>query len=140
MTGEDQKAQRAAGGPRGPRVLVIEDQPTVLDLVCEALDLMGYEPTGVATGMEGLGLFEQGTYDLVVTDLVMPGMTGWEVAAAARQRAPAMGIILMTATAMPLDPNRARRLNVTLLEKPFRLEALQEAVDYVMALPGERGV
>ncbi len=138
MSAATDPGEEGVGGLRSPRVLVIEDEPTVRDLVCEALQFMGYHATGAATGPEGLRLFERGTYEAVLTDLVMPGMTGWQVAAAVRRRAPVLGVIVMTATAASIDPEHARDLNVILLEKPFRLEALGEAVGHAVTAPGGR--
>lgn len=119
---------------RRPRVLVIEDEAGVRELVCEFLQVVGCEATGAATGAEGLTLFSRASYDLVVTDVVMPGLTGWEVVTAVRRVAPEMGIILMTGTATDVDARRAHELGLTLVRKPFRLEELQEAVEQRLTL------
>jgi len=118
--------------PRRPRVLVIDDQANIRDLVCELLRLLAFEADGAPTGAEGLALLEAGTYDLVVTDLMMPGMTGWEVAEAVRKRAPGLGVIMATASVSNLDPERVRELGLTLLPKPFQLEDLQRAVEQTL--------
>lgn len=127
-------------GARRSRVLVIDDETPVRELVCEFLRLLGNEATGVATGREGLAVFEGAAYDLVVTDLSMPGMTGWELVAAVQQCAPAVGVIMMTASATTLDADRAREAGVTLLLKPFGLQDLRDAVEHALRPLEERAV
>ena len=67
-----------ADEPRRSRVLAIDDEAASRDLVCEFPTLWGFDTDGAATGSEGLTMFDQGVYDPVVTDLMMPGLTGWE--------------------------------------------------------------
>jgi len=50
---------------------------------------------GSASGIEGLARVELDAYDLVLTDLAIPGLSGWEVVAAVRQRGPVAGVIVM---------------------------------------------
>lgn len=112
-----------------PRALVIDDDAAIRDLLCEVLGFLGFQVDAVASGVAGLALFEQRAYDLVVTDLNMPGLTGWDVVGAVRRRAPAPGLIMATGSPSDLDTERARAQAVTLLRKPFRLEELRSAVE-----------
>jgi two-component system cell cycle sensor histidine kinase/response regulator CckA len=81
---------------RRPRVLVIDDEPTTRELLCDFPAVLGYDAAGAADGAEGLALFKRGGYGLVVTDGFMPGMNGWDVVAAVRQQAPAMPMVLIS--------------------------------------------
>jgi len=63
-----------------------------------------------------------------LTDLAMPGMSGWEVAKAVRSTSAATPVILVTGSATDLDAQRADALGVTILHKPVPVEALRTAV------------
>jgi CheY-like chemotaxis protein len=78
------------------RVLVIDDEPTILELVEMFLEDPRYELTLAENGAVGLRHFESAPFDLVISDRVMPEMTGDELAAEIRSRAPEMPIILIT--------------------------------------------
>jgi len=109
---------------RRPRVLVIDHETRVRELLCNLLTVLDCEAYGAADGAEGLAVFEPGRYDLVLADVSMSGVTGWEVAQAVRRRAPTVGVILLAGSATNLDSARARQWRLTLLEKPVRLEEL----------------
>ncbi len=131
--GPEARPSPSCKAPR-PRALVIDDQAAIRDLLREILGLLGFEVDGAASGAEGLALFEQRAYDLVTTDLMMPGMTGWEVVEAIRRRAPGLGVIMVTGSASNLDTERAKEQAVTLLPKPFRLEELKGAVEQALRI------
>ncbi len=114
--------------PRRSRGLVIDDENRVRDVVCEMLHFVGWEATAAATGSEGLARLEEDPYDLVLTDLAMPGLSGWDVVTAVRRHSPAIGVIAMAATATPRETERASRLGLRLLPKPFGIEALAAAL------------
>jgi two-component system, chemotaxis family, sensor kinase CheA len=66
------------------KVLVIDDEPLVRDLVAEFLELLGHEADLAADGHEGLARFDPVVHGIVLTDFLTPGLTGLEVAAAIR--------------------------------------------------------
>jgi CheY-like chemotaxis protein len=108
-----------------PRVLLIEDDPSVRDSVHELLDYFGYQCGIAADGQTALQRFHAETWDLVITDLTLPGMTGWQVVEAIRARAPSVPVILITGDHDPEIGARARQCRVSLLPKPFGLDALK---------------
>jgi PleD family two-component response regulator len=63
-----------------PRALVVDDFDGAREAVRLVLDALGYEAQGVATGAEALGRLAQATYAVVISDLVMPGVSGWMMA------------------------------------------------------------
>ena len=69
-----------------PRVLLVDDNTIVRDMLVDLVGSLGYQADAAAGGEEALDLFDRGRYGIVLTDLVMPGMSGWEVLAALRQR------------------------------------------------------
>jgi DNA-binding response OmpR family regulator len=124
-------------GGQQPRALVIDDESHIRELLCDVLTFLGYHADRAANGAEGLALFDLGHYDLVVTDLVMPGITGWEVAETARRRDPAVGVIMITGLARQLDADRVRERGLILLHKPVDLEEFKMAVDQALRARAE---
>src|SRR5205814_9286560 len=82
---------------RAPRILVIDDDRYVRALLCDLLEAWGYEPDAAADGREGLTRFGRGRYDVVLTDLGMPGITGLEVVEGVRDRDTEVAVIMFTA-------------------------------------------
>ncbi len=115
-------------GTYPPRVLIIEDDPVVRGAVQALVDYFGYESGLAADGPSGLRRFEGEPWDLVLTDLTLPGMSGWEVVDAIRGRAPTLPVILITGVDEPMVRTRARASHVLLLLKPFGLDALRAAL------------
>jgi signal transduction histidine kinase len=68
-------------------ILVIEDEPTILDTMEKILTMAGHRVTLVQDGEQGISLFRSGKFDIVFTDLGMPGLSGWEVAEAIKRGA-----------------------------------------------------
>jgi CheY-like chemotaxis protein len=114
--------------PARPRVLVIDDEPAVRGLLCETLAVLGYDAAGAVDGTEGVALLARRGYDLVVTDLCMPGMSGWDVVVAVRQRVPTLPVVLISGFPTEWDVERARAQGLLLLRKPFQLQEFKQAV------------
>ena len=76
----------------------------------------------------GLARFDEGGWDLVLTDLAMPAMNGWEVAEAIRQRSSTIPIVLITGLADPEVMRRAGERRLPVVQKPFRVETLRTGV------------
>jgi DNA-binding response OmpR family regulator len=113
------------------RALVIDDDRYVLSLLCDLLGSWGYEVDGVGSPAEGLRRFEAGPYDVVVTDLTMPGVSGIEVVTRIRAENDTVGVIVFTAATSDLD-DACERLRFTLLRKPLEIETLRRAVREVL--------
>jgi CheY-like chemotaxis protein len=122
-------AERAAMAPGvRPRVLVIEDDPSVRVSVCDMLETLGYDPDDVEGGRQGVALLERHRYDLVITDLRMPSMSGWAVVNAVRERLPTMPIIMISGFATDDDARQAQAVGVPLLPKPFTMTELRRVL------------
>jgi signal transduction histidine kinase/CheY-like chemotaxis protein len=119
---------------RAARLLVIDDEPEVLDVLKEMLASLGHAVTAASRGPEGLALLERERYDLVLTDLAMPGMTGWQVAQAVKSRWPDLPVILLTGWADQVDPSHTSWVD-RLLKKPFQLGQIEETL--AALLPGK---
>ena len=110
-----------------PRVLVVDDERHVRGLLSELLRVWGCEADVAATGTEGLMLFKQKSYDLVLTDYVMPGCSGLELIENVRNKDATVGVIMLTGSGAELD-SQGRRLGFTLLRKPLQIDQLEKAV------------
>ena len=114
-----------------PRVLVVEDEPTVRDLLCEILG-HDYECSAVGTAEEGLELLASGGFDATITDVHLPGMSGEEFLLRAHEIAPHLPVIVVTGA----DSDEAKFLSegaFGFLLKPFRFEEVEEMVGRAVA-------
>ncbi|MBI4241178.1 MAG: GAF domain-containing protein [Candidatus Rokubacteria bacterium] len=119
---------------RTARVLVIEDEPAVRVVVKEILTDAGYTVIEAADGAEGLARGEAEAVDLVLSDLSMPGMSGWEVAAACRERFPNVPVGFITGWGDQLDPEQLERHRIRfVLAKPFAAEEVLNRVARALA-------
>ena len=111
------------------RVLLIEDDAYNRDLFVNALTLFGHRAVAAAGGAEGLELFRKETFDVVVTDLSMPGMTGFDVAKEIKKQAPAVPVILMSGAVLQGLESSVKDTGVDfILPKPFTLDDLNRMV------------
>jgi two-component system capsular synthesis sensor histidine kinase RcsC len=111
------------------KILVADDNRPILTLVCRMLAALGCEATGAGDGREALSRFEGERFDLVLTDLQMPHMDGWELARRVKSLAPDMPVMAMTG--MGREEVRERLGGSALdrvLYKPLNLEQLDDAV------------
>ena len=92
----------------------------------------GYDCQTAVNGASGLARFDEGGWDLVLTDIDMPDMNGWEVAEAIRRRSPSIPIVLITGLMGPEVMRRARERGLPVVPKPFRMETLRAAVVAVL--------
>jgi CheY-like chemotaxis protein len=108
------------------RVLYIEDNELVREITCDLLAADAREIVAVATGEEALCAFEASRFDIVVTDVSLPAMSGFELVRRLKQLAPSTPVIL--ASGYPLDIEECRLgTKVRAITKPFdapQLEAL----------------
>ena len=116
---------------RLPRVLVVDDEAPVRGLLCDLLAAWGCQAVEAANVAQALTLFEEGDYDLVLTDYVMPGGTGLELIQNVRERDTTIAIIMFTASAVDLERD-SRRLDFALLRKPLQLDGLETVVSQAL--------
>ena len=69
-----------------PRLLVVDDNRVIRELWCDAFTMLGYGPMPAEDGGSALALFDAAAFDLVVTDLGMPDMSGWQLVEAIASR------------------------------------------------------
>jgi len=110
-------------------VLIIEDEKNIREVLKEMLSTEGYEVTCVAKGKEGIELFKKKKFDLVITDLGIPGMSGWEVADQIKSINPSTPVVLSTGWGVKFDPVKMKSKNVDqVIKKPFNLKQVLEVI------------
>jgi two-component system, cell cycle response regulator CpdR len=125
------------------KLLIVEDDESVRTLAARALERAGHMIDIAADGAQGLALIRaaRGGYDLVVSDIRMPGMDGIQMAKAAASLFPAMKILLMTGYADQRE--RASGLEALIhdvIAKPFSLATIRNAVRDAIAAGASRQV
>ena len=111
-------------------ILVAEDDQAVRDFVSRALAYYGHDVTSVPDGSAALEALSERRFDLMLTDIVMPGLDGIALAAKATKADPDMPVLMMTGFAS--EGQRARSSESTVervIPKPFSLKDICAAVD-----------
>lgn len=118
-------------------ILYIEDDPEMIDLVSMILSRQQYQVKGANGGREGLNLMESGIPDLVLLDLMMPDLDGWDVYHQIKST-PAWSnvpVIIITAKAQEID--RVLGLQIAKVDdyicKPFRPQELLDSIKRVLS-------
>jgi CheY-like chemotaxis protein len=113
------------------RIILADDNATVRRVLADVLAVSGYLVATASSGHEALArLAEHGGADLLITDLEMPGMDGWELVRSARAIYPGLRIGIITGRDLP--PPSDRIVVDFLLRKPFGLRPFEDAVSRVL--------
>ncbi len=113
-----------------PTILVLDDDPGVVDFLCESLEERGFATTGVTSPKHALALIQHQTFDLVVTDVEMPEMRGPDLLQAILADAPSQLVLLITAFgSVELAVAMVRAGACDFLAKPFKIESLVYAIE-----------
>ena len=110
-----------------PKILVVDDEEAVRELLRDMLEAEDCRVYLAPGGREALGLFEAHKFDGIFTDVGMPGMSGWELAHAIRERDKTVPIAVITGwgSAVGSDEQKEARVN-WVITKPFRAERISE--------------
>ena len=117
-------------------ILCVEDEPEMIDLIRLILGRRGFEVKGAAGGVEGLKMIRQEPPDLVLLDLMMPDMDGWEVyqQMKADEKTKNIPVIVVTAKAQSID--KVLGLHIAKVDdyitKPFSPQDLMNSVDKIL--------
>jgi len=107
------------------RLLVVDDEEMVRNVVSRLLTLRGHTVQAVSSGNEAIGSFEKGNYDLILTDQGMPEMTGRELAHHIRKLDKSIPILLLTGdTDIEVDSTEIDHV----LTKPFKIDAIERVI------------
>ena len=115
------------------RILLAEDDESLRGFLARALERAGYEVTACADGEEAVAVLDE-DWDLLLTDIVMPGIDGIEVARQAAARHPGLRIMFITGfAAVALNSDSEAPRNAKVLSKPVHLRELVSEVSKMLA-------
>lgn len=104
------------------RILVVDDEEAVRNLLREILEDADCEAVTASQAYDGLKLFDEGSFDAVFTDLGMPGMSGWELARAIRQKNSQVPLAIITGWGEAVTASEREVAQVDwVLSKPFTM-------------------
>jgi len=122
-----------------PRILIVDDEPEMVRGLEDNLRFEGYQTLAATNGKEGLALALREAPDLVVLDIMMPELSGWDVLRALRQRGVDVPVILLTARGEEVDRVLGLELGADdYVTKPFSLREFLARVRAVLRRPGPR--
>jgi len=111
------------------RCLVVDDEEPVGTVLGDVLESSGHSAVVLTNGAEAIERFRHEPFDVVFTDLAMPGLSGWQVARAVKASAPAVPVFLVTGFGVELSAEERRAHGVDLvLSKPLNIESILEAI------------
>jgi PAS domain S-box-containing protein len=133
--GEEEKLKLAPKKQKKARILVIEDEKGVRLLLEDILTDVGHEVETASCGGQGIEKFKKNSFDLVLTDLGMPGMSGWQVAKEIKKINKKIPVALITGWEVQLNDSELKKHGVDLVvNKPFRVEQVLRLVQEGMIL------
>jgi PAS domain S-box-containing protein len=136
-TGAPQEERQASSLPEKARkasILVVEDEEEVRELLKDILTDGGHEVEFSSNGQKGLELFQEKKFDLVFTDLGMPGMSGWQVAEKIKQLSSDTPVALITGWEVTKKKQELKKNGVdVVVKKPFRVDEILRLVQEWMA-------
>jgi len=119
-------AERQVLPEHAARVLLVDDDPRLLTVLSDVLRSEGHAITTAANGDEALAVFDPGAHDVVITDLGMPRMNGWEVAERIKTRSPATAVFILTGWGEGVSAHESMQFVDRVIAKPVSAEALLE--------------
>lgn len=122
------------------RILLAEDDTSMREYLKRALERTGYAVDTADSGVSAMPLLEKNTYDLLLTDIVMPGMDGIELAQEAAKIASDMRVMFITGFAAVALKNNKTPPNAKVLSKPFHLRDLVLEVDRMFEVGDASGL
>ena len=110
-------------------ILVVDDDPDVLSTVVKQLKYLGFDVITASDGMEGLKRLDEGGYDLVITDIVMPFISGVGVVTAVKEKMPHVPVIAMTGYGKEPEAAAMEKKADKVLAKPIKMAVLKDTID-----------
>ena len=123
----------------GERILVVDDEPFIRDLLSAALRFEGFDVEVAGSGTEALQLAKPGRYDLVMLDVMMPDVEGTEVCRRLRDSGVGVPVVFLTARDSTEDKVLGLGMADDYVTKPFSLEELVARVRAVLRRAGHEG-
>ena len=118
-------------------ILTVDDEPEVLQALGLTLEYLGHWVKGVNSGAEAIKAFKDGNYDLVITDLGMPEVSGWDVARAIKKIKPDMPVLLITGWVIDMDEEQKKIVD-GVISKPFSRDSISSSISQVFPAKKKR--
>ena len=132
---ETEVTPETGGDMQKAAILIIEDEEDVRTLLQDILTMQGHAVVVAQDGREGVALFKTGAFDLVFTDLGMPGMSGWEVAKVIRAIDLQVSIAIITGWDIHMDKEALEESGVNrIIQKPFTVDVIVRLVREALAI------
>jgi signal transduction histidine kinase/ActR/RegA family two-component response regulator len=129
QTGRPRPTVPAKRLERKLRILVVDDDENIRSILDDILTLDGHQVTEAESGQKAVEYFSPEKFDVVVTDLGMPGMSGWEVAKFIKEKDPGMPIVLISGWGGQIDNKKLEEYKIDyMLSKPFNLEQIRSVL------------
>ena len=111
------------------KILIVDDEPNVCNFLSEFLDYKGFEPTITLSGKEALQQLESEDFDLVLLDIIMPEMNGFEVLERINQIGNKVPVIILTGVRDQNVANDSIEMGaVDFISKPIDLDQLEQSI------------
>jgi DNA-binding NtrC family response regulator len=124
---------KARPAPNRKKVLVVDDEESILRTLIEALDVLGYDAIGAKNGLEALDVYEQNKVELVITDIRMPELNGIELMQRIRARDPEMPVVIITGYPLAYPPEKASTEGAAgYIAKPFRINQIDKLLGKIL--------
>ena len=118
-------------------ILVIEDDPDVLSMIIKHLEFLEYGVITAMDGMEGLKKLDSGGYDLVITDIVIPYVSGVGVVTALKEKKPEIPVIAITGYGKEPEAAAMEKKADLVLAKPVKMSLLKEYIAKLLSSKGK---
>ncbi len=128
----EESSENGQGTKSATRILVVDNDKRILSILQEYLELCHCQVTTAATGLEALMLLRSEDYNVLLTDIVMPDISGLGLIEITRKEFPELPIIAMTGYGKQVKNLTTERSPDHYLEKPFNLNELSKAIDSVL--------
>jgi CheY-like chemotaxis protein len=131
-SGTNAKEQNMTDKPK--TLFIIEDDEQVLSMMRNYFEYLGYKIITASNGMEGLKMVSSKKYDLVITDIVMPYVSGVGIITVIKEKLPKVPVIAITAYGKNPERLAAEKQADVVLRKPFEMEKLKDHVAQLLAI------
>ena len=117
------------------RILIVDDDPVVLHLVESMLKANGYEVDKAADGLDALVKIKQEPLDVVILDIIMPAIKGYDVCSELRFNKEFMQIpiLILTETEQEIEDSIGKRVNIEYLKKPVVANLLLDKIKFLLS-------
>lgn len=120
------------------RILLIDDDDNIREVISDMLEYLGHKVMSVPNGDKGIEMFGQQEFDLVITDLGMPGLSGWDVVRICKNSRPDVPVVMISGWGNQINEETAARSQLDgILAKPFEMSKIKTMLDSILSAKAE---